>query len=458
MSCCRFFPALVYVAAFTGAGLTSGCQSLTTQCDLPAIPAKQVPLQYLGRARSEMLKLSFTRLRQNPAQGYQVGPGDVLLLHVPGVYPEIVSTTDPQNLRGEERVIYQIDSDVPPAEGVPIIIREDGSIALRAIDPIPATGLTLEQVAEVIRRAYLDANILKADNDRVVVNIYSRRKYRIMVIREDAGSGGASSGASGGGRGSAININPGLDRGSGTTLDLPAYENDVLHALTATGGLPGYDAANEVLVIRGGFEDGAEFDRLVAQLVQCRQPCECPPTIPDPPNVIRIPLRYYPENVPQFTEEDIILEEGDVVYVPNRQTDIYYTGGVLGGGQHALPRDYDLDVLEAVSVSGGQISASGTGIGRAGGGMGGGMGGGGGASRMGAGLSATNLIVLRKLPCGGQVPIRVDLNRALIDPSERILVQPGDTLILKYTLCEEIYNAALSIFSVNYLLGSGLRR
>jgi hypothetical protein len=303
----------------------------------------------------------------------------------------------------------------------------------------------------VVRRAYLDANILKAGNDRVLVNIYSRRKFRIMVMREDTGSGPTQS------SGKGVIIQTALKKGSGTTIELPAYENDVLHALTETGGLPGLDAANEVLIIRGGFSDGRAYDQIVAQILQCRQPCECPPVIPDPPNVLRIPLRFYPENVPQFTEEDIILEEGDVVYVPGRETDKFYTGGVLPGGEHLLPRDYDLDVLSAIAVSGGPVGGAGSGLSGIGAqGGGGGFGGGGGGTR--GGLPPTNLIVVRKLPCGGQIPIRVDMKKALLDESERILVQPGDTLILRYTLCEEIYNTALGLLQFNYLFGSGLNR
>ncbi|MBX3441673.1 MAG: polysaccharide biosynthesis/export family protein [Planctomyces sp.] len=456
MSRRTLLPAILCSAAFAGALASSGCTSISTQathCDIPAVPARMVPHAYLGRARSEMQQLSFTRLRQNPTDVYQVGPGDVLLLHVPGVYPQIVSSADQQQVRNEERVVFQIDANVPPAEGVPVIVREDGSIALRSIDPIQSTGLTLEQLAEVIRRAYLDADILLPGNDRVIVNIYSRRKHRIMVIREDVGSGGNQQGRNG------IVVNSGaMQRGSGTTVELPAYENDVLHALTATGGLPGLDAENEVVVIRGGFDDGAAYDQLVSQIMMSRQPCECPPSIPDPPNVMRIPLRFYPEMSPQFTEEDIILEEGDVVYVPSRQTDKFYTGGVLPGGEFLLPRDYDLDVMGAIAMAHGPLGGGGSGLSAIGGrgGMGMGMGGGN-RGGMGGGLPPTNLIVLRKLPCGGQIPIRVDLKRALLDQNERILVQPGDTLILRYTLCEEIYNTAIGLFSINYLIGPALR-
>jgi len=71
------------------------------------------------------------------------------------------------------------------------------------------------------------------------------------------------------------------------------------------------------------------------------------------------------------------------------------------------------------------------------------------------GKNASDLIVVRKLPCGGQLPIRVDLNRALQDPTHRILVQPGDTLILRYKIYEEAINAALGLIQFNFLF-SGL--
>ena len=81
--------------------------------------------------------------------------------------------------------------------GVQLQRRADGSIALRSIEPIQASGLTLEQLSEVVRRAYLDASILKAGNDRVLVNIYARRKFRIMVMREDTGSGATNTSGKG---------------------------------------------------------------------------------------------------------------------------------------------------------------------------------------------------------------------------------------------------------------------
>lgn len=69
----------------------------------------------------------------------------------------------------------------------------------------------------------------------------------------------------------------------------------------------------------------------------------------------------------------------------------------------------------------------------------------------------TEAIIIRELPCGNSVSIKVDLNRALQDRSQRILIQPNDVIILQYTLAEEIGNALLNMLQFNYILGSGLR-
>ena len=53
-------------------------------------------------------------------------------------------------------------------------------------------------------------------------------------------------------------------------------------------------------------------------------------------------------------------------------------------------------------------------------------------------ISASHVIILRSLPDGMQLPIKVDLYKAVRDPSERIIIQPGDYLILQYTRLEAV--------------------
>jgi hypothetical protein len=59
------------------------------------------------------------------------------------------------------------------------------------------------------------------------------------------------------------------------------------------------------------------------------------------------------------------------------------------------------------------------------------------------------LAVLRQTPNGGQITIRVDLNEAVRDPRENILVQASDVLILQETPDEAIARYLSQVFQVN---------
>jgi protein involved in polysaccharide export with SLBB domain len=236
-------------------------------------------------------------------------------------------------------------------------------------------------------------------------------------------------------------------------IKLRAYQNDVLNALMASGGLPGVNAKNEIKILRASKADQRKRDAFVQQFYQqyyCNQdPCGCAPPLPDDPSILKIPLRLPPGIVPSFRPEDIVLEEGDIIYIESREAEVFYTGGLLQGGQFMIPRDYDLDVLGALALAGSGVSSVG-----ARGGGGGTMGGIGG----GAFVPPGALFVLRKTPCDGQITIEVDLAKANVDPRERILVQPGDILIMRYKPCEEVLNfgvAALFLYGFQYALRGG---
>jgi hypothetical protein len=130
------------------------------------------------------------------------------------------------------------------------------------------------------------------------------------------------------------------------------------------------------------------------------------------------------------------LEEGDVVYIESRDAEVFYTGGLLRGGEHLIPRDYDLDVLGAMAIAGQGIGSQAGQGGQVGGGLVQGIG----------GVPPGRLYILRKTPCNGQVAIEVDLAKAINDPRSRPLVQPGDVLILQYKPCEEALNFGLGTF------------
>ncbi len=292
--------------------------------------------------------------------------------------------------------------------------------------------MTLDQVRDAIRDAYIDEGILVSEKARPIVTIIRERTYNVIVVREDASGQSAST-------------ESGIGASSGGLVKLPAYQNDILHALVETGGLPGLNARNEVKVLRVSTADKrkrAEFLREFWQQQEAARldPCSCPPSLPDDPAVLRIPLRVKPGVVPKLTAEDVTLQDGDIVYIEARNSEVFYTGGMLPAGQHKLPRDYDLDALQAMAMAGGSIGGSGNG-GQGGGGMGG-IGGFGLNTSVPPGL----LYILRKTPCDGQVAIEVDLAQAINDPKARPLIQPGDTLILQYKCEEEIINFGIASF------------
>lgn len=402
----------------------TGCTALK---GVQAVPVNRLPPGVLARPKEDAQQISISRLRQDPPTSYRLGPDDVL-----GVYIENVLGDEGSN----PPVHFPESGNQAPALGYPVPIREDGTILLPYLPSLKLEGMTVVEATEAIRNEYINREILQPDQSKIIVTLMRRREVRVTVIREE-----------GGGREGITK------RGTGDTIDLPAYENDVLRALNETGGLPGLDAKNELLIIKSGFAQGEERDQIVSAMLSNKDPYECNPQIPDPEGAIRIPIRFFPEQPPQFTQEDIILDDGDIIYIAARETEKFYTGGTLRGGEYLLPRDYSIDVLEAIAIVGGTLGSGGIGLAQGGGAQGGG-------GQGGLGCQPSNLIVLRELPCGDKIPIRIDLNKALTDPSQRILIQPGDTLILKYTLEEELLNAARQLLQFNFLFsgfsGSGL--
>ncbi len=262
------------------------------------------------------------------------------------------------------------------------------------------------------------------------------------MIREDSSTVGGVTSAGGQTQGRLGQATLGTTKfGAANLVELPAYQNDVLHALSKGGGMPGLDAKNEILILRGGFRNAEERDRVLNS--QDHNAWQA--AWNNNPNVKRIPLRIGPEEPPvHLTPDDIILNTGDIVYIRSRDAEVFYTGGLLQGGQFPIPRDYDLDVLGAMAMAGGGVA---TAPGSGGNAL---TGGGGGAGGI---FPPTRVIVLRTVN-GQQVPIKLDLKRALLSPKERILVQPNDYILLEYTDLELVLNVATNNLQFSYFLNN----
>jgi hypothetical protein len=154
--------------------------------------------------------------------------------------------------------------------------------------------------------------------------------------------------------------------------------------------------------------------------------------------VVRIPLRIRPGQPLPFRPEDVVLHEGDIVFIEARDSELFYTAGILPPGEFLLPRDHDLDVVEAIALIGGPMISGGFNTNNINGAL------------IAGGLgrpSPSLLTVLRRTPKGGQVTIRVDLNRAMRDPRESLLVRAGDILILQETPGEAFTRYVTQIFN-----------
>jgi len=406
----------------------SGCSAV----QLRGVPANRLPQWLLGEPRASRQPINLIRLRQDPPAVYQLGPRDILGIYIQGV------------LGNEEEpppVHFPTEGNKDPALGYPIPIREDGTLALPLLsEPVKVSGMTLAQAENEIKRRYFEAGIIVQGRDRIIVTIIRKRTYQVLVVREDVGAQQATAG---------IFLAGPAKRGSAYAIDLNAYENDVMHALAQTGGMPGLDAKNEILILRGTFADAQARSGVIEEMVNAGPYNGPEPMTRRNPNVIRIPLRSEPGRaLQQLTEDDIILATGDIIFIESRERDVFYTGGLLTGREIPLPRDYDLDILSAISLAGGTV-ASGVSQGslaRSGGGAGGGSGGSGGI------VPATQIIIVRKLPDGSSIPIKINLNRALVDPSQRILIQPSDLVLLQYTPFELAANVVLGSVSFSYFL------
>ena len=422
---CRRWVALLASIVLACGGL-SGCASLTNPV-ADASPVRLVPPALLAGHRSGQETIPLNLLGQCPPPAYNLAPGDVLGVYIEGLLGE---SSQPIPVQAAPMLQIRDQHRLPPAAGYPVPVQADGAIVLPLLDRLVVQGRPVVEAQEAIRDEYVKKQLLRPET-QILVTLMHPRQYHVVVMRQESGN---------------ITLGPGGEigggkRGTGHLVDLLAYQNDVLHALADTGGLPGLDAYNEVVIFRGCFRDEQGragvmkmLERLPAAGKEPALPCT---------QVIHIPLRLPPCQPVTFRPEDVILQTGDVVFLEARDYDVFYTGGLLPGGEHVLPRDRDLDVVEAVAQVRGPLYNGAFGTNSLAGNL---------IAPGVGGPSPSLLVVVRRTPGGGEVGIRVDLNRALVDARERILVQPGDFLVLQETPGEALarwFNQ--SLFNFDFL-------
>lgn len=412
-------------AVLLASSLLTGCAAWTNPVS-DGLPAHAAPVDLLAIPKDCQEPLRLTALQQPRPTEYRLAAGDVLGVYIEGVLGD-VDVVPPVNV---------VDmTGQAPSLGFPVVIREDGTLSLPQIEPLSVDSMTVTEAEQAIIKAYTTgaAPILQPGRERIIVSLVRPRQVRVLVLRQDSPSGAIELPTPGiirssrQFRGGAEGIIRGNSNGTGTIVDLPAYENDVLNALARTGGLPGLDAANAIVIQRGASlglgctapgvaSDGVFFDGEYVHLLERGEfPVGGRP-------VVRIPLRIWPGQPLPFGPEDIILHAGDVVLIEARSKDLYYTGGLLPSGEFPLPRDHDLTVIEAITQVGGPLVNGGINSNNLSGAL------------VAPGIGAPSprlLTVVRRTPDGRQVPLVVDIDLALHDAKENILVQAGDVLILQ---------------------------
>lgn len=394
------------IAVCASIGSLTGCKSYAPENLIPA----QSVLNASCCKPDTAQQINFLALRQTPPEEYTLGKGDTLGIYIQGVTGD-KDVPPPVN--------FPDDPGAQPGLGYPVPVRDDGYISLPLISPIRVTGLTLAQAERRIADAYTkDKEILLEGNEKIIVTLMKRRTYNVLVIREDVQSGTQT--------GSIRNNETYIGYGKTSetiSIELPAGENDVLHALSETGGMPSERARNEIVIFRGG--QNGDINSLVREVNAPVMNSQS--LVRNQANIVRIPVEAEPGQFPNLSEDDITLYDGDVIYIEGREEEVFYTGGLLDGGRFPLPRDYKIDVLEAISLSGGSgaaVAAQGSG-------------------RNTTLFPATQVTILRKCGCE-QVAIDVDLRYALADPSERVIIQPGDLIVLEYRKPEIVGNSITS--------------
>src|SRR5947209_2093721 len=231
-------------AAFCCAAL-AGCAAITNPV-AEGVPVHRLPPELLAQPRRPV---------------YLLGPGDVLAVYIEGVLGDRAL---PLPVHGPALAEIPGQHSVPPGLGYPVPVREDGTIALPFLDPLRVQGSSVAMVQDALTRLYVKKDILSKGKERIFVSLLHPRRYQVLVLRQEStsflpGTAGLITAAK---------------LGTGHMVELPAYENDVLHALTLTGGLPGLDAYNEVIIHHKAFRDEQDRAAVLKHLQGLPQGCD----------------------------------------------------------------------------------------------------------------------------------------------------------------------------------------
>jgi RNA polymerase sigma factor (sigma-70 family) len=264
----------------------------------------QRPVEQTGDASNKLKTVSFLSLQRTPMDVYRLAAGDTLGLVIDGIL-------------GDSKQLIPVrqgeNSNTPPVMGYPMVVREDGTIPLPQVPPLKVAGMSVAELEAALRQAYtVTTRRVNPDVFSAIVTLMRKRTVRVVVIREDVGGDSTITNR----KADHTSRAPGANRGIGQVLELPFGDNDLLTVLVRSGGIPGANAADAVVIERTRLAPN-ETDHAGAP-VSVKNGAGEATTKKYVKQTLHIPLRLRANARVPFTEDDITFQNGDIVFVPAR--------------------------------------------------------------------------------------------------------------------------------------------
>jgi protein involved in polysaccharide export with SLBB domain len=326
--------------------------------------------------------------------------------------------------------VHQPDpnSDLPPAMGYPTLVLHDGTIRLPLVDPISVRGLSVAQVESLLKKTYRDSDDpIITERSRVIVSLIRKRTINVVVVRGDQSQAQQDARFRGQNRSAPVSAR---SDGSGRiyNLNLPAGDNDLLNAMIGSGGFPGVNAQEQMQLLRNihhGSAQTSPFPRTGKTAAQPRTFAQS------------LPLRSKGANqTSSFPRSQARLNNGDIVSIAAKPTEVFYTGGLLGGGEFLIPRDRPLSLMDAIAQAGGIPQSRGGGV---------------------IPLQQPRSLTLLRRNGDGQVSYRFDIDGGFSQRASQTIVRSGDYLILDYSPAQRVQNVGVGVintYGVRQLFGN----
>src|SRR5204862_6131846 len=129
--------------------------------------------------------IPLTMLRQPTPDAYRLSSGDVLGVFVDGYLGE-------RTLQIPTNVAPSVESRdqhrLAPSAGYPVPVQEDGSIALPSVPKLSVRGMTVAEARQAIRNLYVSKELIRPDNEHIIVTLLEPRQTQVVVLRQEAPS------------------------------------------------------------------------------------------------------------------------------------------------------------------------------------------------------------------------------------------------------------------------------